>query len=67
MGIVIEFKKVDDEENEDLEKAACIAIAQIEEKKYVAELNSRGIARTLTLGIAFQGKQILVKQGSLSQ
>ena len=59
LGLVIEFKKV--RGKEDLEKAADLALEQIVEKKYVAELQSRGIIRTLTLGIAFQGKKILVK------
>lgn len=63
LGIVIEFKKVDEDEKEDLEKAAQAALQQIKEKKYEVELSNRGISRIITLGIAFQGKQILVKQG----
>ncbi|MES2199478.1 MAG: AAA family ATPase, partial [Chlamydiota bacterium] len=61
LGIVIEFKKVRGKEN--LEEAADLALKQIEEKKYIEELNSRGIAHTVTLGIAFQGKKVLVKKG----
>jgi len=64
LGIVIEFKKVDVDEKEDLEKAANLALEQIQEKQYVAELLSLGIERVLTLGIAFQGKKVLVKKGN---
>ncbi len=49
-------------EKEGLEEAANLALKQIVEKKYVAELHSRGIARVITLGIAFQGKKTLVKE-----
>jgi hypothetical protein len=60
LGVVIEFKKV--RGKEDLEKAADLALKQIVEKKYVAELQNLGIMQVLTLGIAFQGKKILVKE-----
>ncbi len=60
LGVVIEFKKVRGKET--LEQAADLALQQIEEKKYVAELHSRKIAKVLTLGIAFQGKKTLVKE-----
>lgn len=63
LGIVIEFKKVDPDDNLNLEQAVDIALKQIVEKKYVAELQARGIAKVLTLGIAFEGKKILVKEG----
>jgi hypothetical protein len=60
LGVVVEFKKVRGKET--LEQAADLALEQIVEKKYVSELNSRKIAHVLTLGIAFQGKKILVKE-----
>ncbi|MBS0626777.1 MAG: AAA family ATPase, partial [Verrucomicrobia bacterium] len=60
LGVVIEFKKVRGKET--LQKTADLALEQIAEKKYVSELHSRGITRVLTLGIAFQGKKILVKE-----
>ena len=56
-----QFKKA--QENEDLETVAESALKQIEEKKYSAELQNRGISRILTLGIVFQGKRVLVKEG----
>ena len=62
LGIVIEFKKA--KKGSPLEEAVEEALLQIENKKYVSELKSRGINRVLALGIAFQGKQILVKEGA---
>jgi len=59
-GIIIEFKKVD--EDEDLEAAAKSALKQIEEKQYRQELVDRGVKDIIELGIAFEGKVVLVKQ-----
>jgi hypothetical protein len=59
-GIVIEFKKVDPED-ETLETAADKALKQIEDKNYTAELESLGIKKILKLGIAFEGKKVLIK------
>lgn len=59
LGIVMEFKKVS--EKETLDKAADEALAQIKEKQYVAELRKRGIKSVQLIGIAFEGKKILVK------
>lgn len=59
-GIIIEFKKVD--EDEDLEAAAKNALKQIEEKQYRQELVDRGVKDIIELGIAFEGKVVLVKQ-----
>lgn len=59
LGIVIEFKKVDD--GETLEKATNAALAQIKEKKYAQELRDRGIKDIQLLGVAFEGKKVLVK------
>ncbi len=64
LGIVIEFKKAEEEEGEDLQMATSTALKQIEERQYVADLHSRGIPRILTLGIAFQGKKVLVQKGT---
>ncbi len=62
LGIVIEFKKTRKEMS--LEDTAKEALKQIDEKNYVAELHSRGIAKVLTLGIAFEGKKVFVQEGS---
>lgn len=62
-AIIIEFKKVDEDENETLEKAAEEALNQIATKAYNQELIYRGITDIVNLGIAFEGKTVLVKQG----
>jgi len=59
LGIVLEFKKV--EPSESLELAANRALEQIKTKNYMQELKSRGIKKILLLGIAFQGKNLLLK------
>jgi hypothetical protein len=60
-GIIIEFKKADPEEGEDLEKAATAALNQIAEKNYRQELVERGVRKIINLGIAFEGKEIMIK------
>ena len=62
LGIIIEFKKVEEDENEDLEIAAENALKQIEEKEYDRELIDMGISNILKLGISFSGKKFLIKQ-----
>ena len=63
LGIVMEFKKV--APSEDLEQAAEAALQQIEEKKYAQELIAYGVSHVLSLGLAFKGKQVLVKSRQL--
>jgi len=60
LGLVIEFKKVLIDRKETLDSAAEKALEQIRNKHYAQELKSLGIRRIKALGIAFQGKQILV-------
>ena len=60
LGIVIEFKKVETEK--ELKKGAADALNQIETQSYVAELQSLGIKKLLLLGIAFQGKRLVIKE-----
>jgi len=62
IGIVIEFKKVDEDDEEDLEKAADAALKQIKDRDYKSELIEKGIKDIIELGIAFEGKKVLVKQ-----
>ncbi|MFZ3131752.1 MAG: AAA family ATPase [Desulfosporosinus sp.] len=62
-GIIIEFKKVEADKGEDLEKAAAGALHQIEAKDYQQELLERGIHKIIKLGIVFRGKEVLVKAG----
>ncbi len=61
-GIIIEFKKVRKAINETLEAAADAALAQIEEKQYAVELQKRNITNIIKLGIAFEGKHVLVQE-----
>lgn len=59
-GIIIEFKVFNKKEDPDIEVAAQRALEQIEEKKYEAELRSRGIQRIIKLAIIFEGKKALI-------
>ncbi|MFD3157990.1 AAA family ATPase [Haloimpatiens sp. FM7330] len=59
-GIVIEFKKVDKDDNETLEKCAQNALNQIEDRNYKRELLDRGVKDIIELGIAFEGKKTLI-------
>jgi hypothetical protein len=60
IGIIIEFKKVDHDDQETLETAAKNALKQIRDKEYKKELVDRGIKEIIELGIAFEGKNVLV-------
>ncbi len=60
-GYIFEFKKVEPDEGEDLEKCAAVALEQIRTKEYAAELEERGVAKILEIGVAFAGKQVLLR------
>ncbi len=57
-GIVIEFKKT--AEDEDPEKALQDAMAQIDNKQYVAELEASGVENIMKIAVAFRGKALWV-------
>jgi hypothetical protein len=61
-GVIIEFKKVGDLKETSLEKAAELALNQIDEKRYATELEVRGVGSIIKLGIVFNGKKVLVKE-----
>ncbi|MBM3198305.1 MAG: hypothetical protein FJZ58_03510, partial [Chlamydiae bacterium] len=45
-----------------LKSAAIAALRQIKERAYATELRTQGVQRILSLGIAFQGKKVLVQE-----
>jgi hypothetical protein len=57
----MEFKKVTPFQKTDLETAVTAALKQIEEKHYAQELLDRGVQRILYLGLAFEGKKVLIR------
>jgi hypothetical protein len=61
LGVVMELKKVGRLESPDLELACTAALQQIRERKYDVELRDQGVKRTLQLGLAFQGKNVLIR------
>lgn len=62
-GVVFEFKKVNARLGETLEQAADKAVQQIKDKHYACELRRRGVSKIVELGIAFEGKNMYIKQG----
>lgn len=60
-GFLFEFKHTNDE-HVDLDVLADSALRQIDEKKYDAELRSVGINSVIKIGIAFRGKNAVVKR-----
>jgi hypothetical protein len=61
LGILMEFKKVDRSKKIDLEMAAVSALEQIEEKQYNQEFLDHGIKNILFIGLAFEGKKVLIR------
>jgi hypothetical protein len=62
LGIVIEFKKLDPDDEETLEETADMALKQIKEKKYSTTLEGRGVKNIREIGIVFKGKEIYIKE-----
>ena len=61
-GIIIEIKNTNDK-NVNLENLAEAALGQIQEKDYTNDLQTWGIDTVCCFGIAFCGKETVVKQG----
>ncbi|MBQ9415259.1 MAG: AAA family ATPase [Clostridia bacterium] len=60
-GFIFEFKYAG-KDSDNLDALAGKALAQIEEKKYETELNSQGVINITKIGIAFRGKNAVVKR-----
>ncbi len=59
LGIVMEFKSVDD--GSALDVSALDALAQIKQHHYTSVLKQHGVASQLAIGIAFSGKAVVVR------
>ena len=59
-GIIMELKWKKDLNDKELENLANDALAQIDEKRYDAEMKEEKITNILKFGIAFSGKQVSV-------
>jgi hypothetical protein len=64
VGVVIEFKKVEEEEDETLETACESALQQIRQMEYSTELKTLGVEKIFEYGVAFDGKKIKVSKAS---
>lgn len=61
-GFIFEFKHTKDEHT-DLSALADSALQQIEAKKYDTELRDNGVNSIISIGIAFRGKNAVVRRG----
>lgn len=60
-GFIFELKASRDH-RENLELLAQKALDQIQEKQYETEMHSAGVGTVVQTGIAFRGKEVIVKQ-----
>ena len=63
LGIIIEFKRVKDTSPKTIDEGVKEALDQIEENKYEAELQDRGIKDIWKLAIVFKGKRVKIVEG----
>lgn len=60
-GIIMELKWKSSLERDELEKLSRETLSQIDEKRYDLELKEEGIENVIKLGIAFSGKNVVIK------
>ena len=65
VGIIIEFKVLNQRRENSLEETVSAALQQIEEKKYETTLLTKGVPadRIYKYGFAFEGKEVLIEMG----
>jgi len=63
LGIIIEFKRIKDTSSKTIDEGVNEALNQIEEKKYVVELEDRYIVNIWKLAIVFKGKRVKIVEG----
>ena len=64
-AILMEFKASHNMNGDELEKLAEKALLQIDQKEYTKDLESRGITNIVKYGIAFSGKNAVVKKRAI--
>ena len=62
IGIIIEFKKINNLSKETIEEGTLKALKQIEENRYETELSKKGIKDIIKLAIVFKGKEVKIIQ-----
>ena len=64
-AVVLEFKIYNERKESNIDEAADAALKQIYEKRYKEDLLQRGVSedRIYCYGVAFKGKQVVIKMG----
>ncbi len=61
-GILIEFKAVKDCPEDELKELSETALKQINDRKYDAELTTKGVKNIFKYGVAFSGKKVQISE-----
>jgi hypothetical protein len=64
-GFVIEFKKVDKDDDKTPQAAMKSALQQIQDKQYAAELQAAGVRQITGIGVVVEGKRVWVESLAL--